>query len=340
MNVNTMKMKEMNADIVRRILRDEGIGTKASLADRSGLSVASCGNILKELADRGEVRELPPGESTGGRPSRRFAYNADYAHALSMYVRKEGGSATLFTAVSSLTGRTLTEEARRVENLAPGDLEEAAARRMEETPTIRAASLAVPGVVDAGRIGICDVPALEAWDAADGLAAASGIPVVVENDMNAAAWGLCRRRDAPASGSLVYLYFPDGGPPGAGIVVNGAIVRGRNNFAGELSFLPLGPSREEQARLPRDSEAFGVFVGKTVVSAVAVLDPDTVILSGLTLPPSLLDGIEAAIRRDLPVPRPPDLRFEQDIHASLAAGLVHLALRELTCGFELTRTTT
>lgn len=62
------------------------------------------------------------------------------------------------------------------------------------------------------------------------------IPVVIENDMNAAVLGYYKNTGNYDNSSLVYLYSGQNGP-GAGIMINGDVVRG-STFSQEryLSF--------------------------------------------------------------------------------------------------------
>lgn len=74
----------------------------------------------------------------------------------------------------------------------------------------------------------------------DALAARFGVQARVENDVNAAAWGLAmfpgEGRELPARPTLAYLVVGTG--IGAGVVDGGRILRGRIGSAGELGHLP------------------------------------------------------------------------------------------------------
>lgn len=64
------------------------------------------------------------------------------------------------------------------------------------------------------------------------------VRVRVENDMNTTVFGYYDRTGSDDSLSLVYLYLGKNGP-GAGIIVNGQVIRGRSFFSGEISYVPL-----------------------------------------------------------------------------------------------------
>lgn len=112
-------------------------------------------------------------------------------------------------------------------------LAEAAISRQE----IAGAGVAVAGLVDAARsrvtvapnIGLRDVPL-----AAD-LARALGMPVALDNDSNAAAWG--EFRHGAGQGLDECLVVTVGTGIGAGIVLEGRLRRGGTGAAGEIGHL-------------------------------------------------------------------------------------------------------
>ena len=62
-----------------------------------------------------------------------------------------------------------------------------------------------------------------------------GTPATVENDVRAAALGEFRHGAGKGLGSLVYMTISTG--VSAGIVVDGNLLRGRHNFAGEIAYM-------------------------------------------------------------------------------------------------------
>lgn len=63
---NTQQVKRINVELVKNTLRSTGVGTKSSVANLTKLSVATCGTILNELLQTGEIIDLGPDESSGG----------------------------------------------------------------------------------------------------------------------------------------------------------------------------------------------------------------------------------------------------------------------------------
>jgi predicted NBD/HSP70 family sugar kinase len=101
--------------------------------------------------------------------------------------------------------------------------------------------IGVPGMLDAAGTGISFAPRLGWRDVPlrDLLAKESGLPVHIENSARACAiaqiWDV--RRAAGRSSDFVFLSVSDG--LGFGFVVNGEVVRGRHNVAGEFGHTPL-----------------------------------------------------------------------------------------------------
>jgi len=123
-----------------------------------------------------------------------------------------------------------------------------AAARRAAGPTgrgglLRAVGVGVPGAVDAatGTVGRAVNLDVEDLDLARRLEAALGCAVVVDNDVNLAAVGLARSR-RPSTPSLAFLNLGTG--MGAGVVLDGTLLRGTRGAAGEIGHLcfdPRGP---------------------------------------------------------------------------------------------------
>jgi predicted NBD/HSP70 family sugar kinase len=101
--------------------------------------------------------------------------------------------------------------------------------------------LVVPGMVDHRTGRILNAPTLVWRDVQvrEVLAAATGLPVHVENAAKACAlaemW--LGRNDVASTQNFVYVSVSDG--VGVGVVVNGELVRGDDNIAGEFGHVPL-----------------------------------------------------------------------------------------------------
>lgn len=102
--------------------------------------------------------------------------------------------------------------------------------------------LGVAGPVDAERSVVYFAPNLK-WSQVPAralLEAATGLPVVVENDGNVAAWGEYRFGAGRGSGDLVLVTVGTG--IGGGIVLGGRLFRGAHGAAGEIGHINAVPN--------------------------------------------------------------------------------------------------
>jgi len=111
----------------------------------------------------------------------------------------------------------------------------------ERARSIAAVGVGVPGPVDAERgiVGepVTHVPELAGRRLAAELGGRIGVPVFVDNDVNALALGEATLGAARGARSLVVLSTGTG--IGAGIVLEGRLVRGAAGFGGELGHAPV-----------------------------------------------------------------------------------------------------
>lgn len=121
------------------------------------------------------------------------------------------------------------------------ELRDAIGHALEAFPDAAAVGLAVPGFVDpqSGRIaGLPNVPGVEDADLARPLERVLELPVVVENDALAAAWGAFQRHpERPLD--LIFLGLGTG--VGGGVILDGRPYRGRHGYAMEVGHIVVEP---------------------------------------------------------------------------------------------------
>jgi predicted NBD/HSP70 family sugar kinase len=99
----------------------------------------------------------------------------------------------------------------------------------------------VPGAVDVatGRVSHAVNLGVDQLELGAELAALLGLPVRVENDVNAAALGAFHLLALPATASMAYLNLGTG--LAAGLVLGGRLWRGARGTAGEIGHIPVDP---------------------------------------------------------------------------------------------------
>jgi len=322
-------LKIINEEKARKALKSLKPYTKTSLAIATNLSVATCGNILKDLLANGEVIEVELAESTGGRPSRQFIYNKDFSHVLAMYVRKERKDAIINYAVSNAVGEVVYEHYEEPTEINISKLDEIVKSITTEYSNIKSIAVGVPGVVIDGKVGICDFELLSNVDVRKYLSQKYKIQVVVINDVNCTALGYYFSGGFSREESLAYIYYPVDGEPGAGIIIDGKVINGVSNFAGEVSYLPHYLFKDEIKNIGFDLAPFAQGVLYTIISINSVLNPKTIILSGFQLSDEIVYILRKIIKDHLPKSHTPSILFQEDIHENYMIGLTKKALELL-----------
>jgi glucokinase len=114
-------------------------------------------------------------------------------------------------------------------------------REVRAEHDVVAVGIGAAGFVDAARSRVRFAPHL-AWrdePLRDAVATTVGLPVVVENDANAAAWAEWRFGAGRGESHLVMVTLGTG--IGGGMVVDGAVQRGRYGMAGEFGHMVVVP---------------------------------------------------------------------------------------------------
>ena len=236
---------EVNEFLVLDAIRSAGQATRPQLATSLGLSAASVSRIVKRLLAQGLVSDEPgPSDGVGrNRDLLRFNRRAGAVIAIDL------GGTKCHGALADLAGEVVREDVRPT--FASGSpaqsllasvaaLREAAAQ--EDLP-VRAVSVGIPAVINPDT-GLVDAGPNVDWHGFDLVGLLNqelSEPFVVENDVNLAALGEAWRGAGVGTGSFVTLSLGTG--IGAAIVLDGNLVRGRHNAAGEIGYLVTGRSQ-------------------------------------------------------------------------------------------------
>ncbi|SFB56589.1 Sugar kinase of the NBD/HSP70 family, may contain an N-terminal HTH domain [Cohnella sp. OV330] len=321
---------------IRAALLTHGSMTKVELSRMLGISFPTISKFLSDMESEGELVTAGLDESSGGRRAQRYAYNPDHMLGLALFLEKNETHYSIFNCLGE------AKEQGSTSSLLEGDAEKLAAYIAEilaRQPRIRAVAVGIPGSVNNGRIIF--IPCYEAYhdfDLQGYLETRFRIPVVIENDMNAAVLGFNEKKSEHVNPSIVYLYFGQNGP-GAGILVNGDIVRGSTFFAGEVSFLPQYEDRNFTQALDRAhasppgrmNERELDAVSRMVASCTAILNPHTIVFCRDEVSETLLDRIAERSAAYVPPAHLPRLTAS-DWRQDYLDGLRSLGLHRMISG--------
>lgn len=234
-------IRDINRQIILNYIREEGPISRAEIARATALQRSTVSLIVDELSDLGLVRE-DDGESSGGRPPKLLSLKTSKAIALGIDL----GKRRTIVGTSDLSGRLLEhrEFATSVNSVKTLDRIIKTAKEFikESDGSIEGIGLSVPGLVESSDGTVLKIPHLN-WDEPDlalKIGEATGLPVHIENDANAAAlaelW-LGRPEISNVRDFIVVLI--DKGI-GTGVVFDGQIYGGKHGVAGEFGHMTIG----------------------------------------------------------------------------------------------------
>src|SRR5690606_11812258 len=218
-------------------LRDTPSGwTIRQLATHTGLSRPTVEAVLRDLTTTSPVLDDHGSHASGaGRPARRFSFDASAGCVAGIDAGPHIARLILTDLAGTVLARNETETdgingTARIKLL--GDFLIATCRTVGAGP-LRGVGLSVPGIVDTdGRIShSIATPSWVVLDIASTLADRTGCPVVLDNDVKAAALAEHRLRD-PQPDHMLFLQL--GNRVSLALVVGGQVLQGCHRIAGEL----------------------------------------------------------------------------------------------------------
>ena len=228
------------------LLRHDGPLTRAELLQRTGMARSTLVEKVDALRRLGLLRDAEVRRGTGGRPATALAFDGGNRQLLLIDL----GATHATFAVANLHLRLLAVRRQRLDTTAGPDLVlpdvVAAARSVlagHELPLL-GVGVGFPGPVAPDRATLEEQTMMRGWDGVDlasALGDAFGVPVLVDNDANAMAFGehvASVLAGGPRAESLLVVKVSTG--IGAGLIAGGVLHRGASGGAGELGHVRLG----------------------------------------------------------------------------------------------------
>src|SRR5687767_1255843 len=233
-------IRDINRQIVLNYVRERGPISRAEIAHETALQRSTVSLIVEELRVEGLIEEVS-GESTGGRPPILLSLRTADAVAIGVDI----GTKRTIVATSDLAGRVLQQETFETHPDAKQTTKEIVdrARRLikRNNGTIEGIGVSLPGLVDPDGKELF-IPTFK-WrnlPLASDISTATGLPVTMDNDANAAAQAELwfGRPEIREVRDFILVLVEDG--VGTGIVFDGQIYRGENGAAGEFGHMTIG----------------------------------------------------------------------------------------------------
>jgi glucokinase len=243
--MDVRNIAELNSFLVLDAIKSHGQVTRRQLGDELGLSDASVSRIVQRLLLAGLVAEEPGQRSARGRTPAvlRFVGAAGGVIAVDL------GGTRCHGALADLAGTVVVEDFRPT-----GEGRDAAralvdciatlraSREGRELP-VRAVVVGIPALIDPDT-GLATAGPNVHWQDFDLMGILSEYlaePFEVDNDANLMALGQAWRGAGRGIHSFVAMTLGTG--IGGGIVVDGHLISGSHNAAGELAYIPVSGGR-------------------------------------------------------------------------------------------------
>lgn len=210
-----------------RLVREEGVATRAELGRVTGLSRPAVSLRVTELIAHGLLTERADGPSTGGRPPARLEFNAAGGAVLVANLGHRRGQ----VAVCDLGGEILIQAMTEVDVPAADTMfprlldqwDELLGKAGLDRTAVRGMGVGSPGPLE---------PAVP-----PGVTGRFAVPLHLDNEVNVAALGEHQARFRDEVDDLLFVKLSTG--IGAGVIAGGRIQRGALGAAGEIGHIPV-----------------------------------------------------------------------------------------------------
>lgn len=234
-------IRDINRHIILNHIREKGPISRADISRLTALQRSTVSLIVDELKGIGLIEEIE-GESSGGRPPQLLSLRTGHAVAVGVDLRKR----QTIVATSDLAGRILEQE----EFATDRDFEKTISRIITSVKyfvhknggSVEGIGVSVPALVEPRTGKILSIRQLDWYqpEVAERLKIATGLPVKIDNDANAAALAELwfGRPEISMVRDFILVLIHKG--IGTGIVFDGQIYRGKDGIAGEFGHMTIG----------------------------------------------------------------------------------------------------
>ena len=235
-------VRQENKDLVLEQIIQHTPISRADIAARTGLNKGTVSSLVKELLDEQLINESGPGKSSGGRRPVMLHFNrlAGYTVGIDLGVNY------ILGVLTDLKGNICEEELIHFTNLTyeeileklNGMIENLMAATPKSPYGIIGIGVGVPGIVNKDQ-KILFAPNLN-WrniDLKTELEKSFNVPVIIENEANAGAYGEKKFGVGKDFRNIIYVSVGIG--LGVGLILNGELYRGSNGFSGEMGHMTI-----------------------------------------------------------------------------------------------------
>jgi predicted NBD/HSP70 family sugar kinase len=334
-SANQAYQKSVNTSLIMRAIRERPGISRTEIAQTTGLTKSTVTNLARDLLRQDLVQEVN-GDSlptSGGRPRIGLRINSETLRIAGIDARPEGYHAVIVDLAGSVRARRSDfADDRRfpLKEVLHGAMRDLASLRVESgaSAALMGVGLSLPARVDPIRGTIVDSQSFDLRDVPIRSLTSldPSLPLIIENDANAVAWGALSGAEGGEISTLLAVTArsvssdpAEPGAPGAGssesafrvgtgIVLNGSVYHGHDFGAGEFhsAAWTQGSVGETSGRQWPAAQSAGRGAGVTDALAelleslsvpVSMLRPQTIVYAGDLI--QQRHGIESLLQNEL-----------------------------------------
>lgn len=320
--------KQTKLSLIRRVMISRGTLTRAQIVQETKISSTTVRSLLEELQGNGEIEITGLDESSGGRKAQRYQLTMDRYFGAAFCIAED----VIHYLIVNVAGAVVENGCLDIKDDDISTPVIAFLDRITAEKEIKSIGLGVPGVVcKDGYMKINQNQELCKVELGGNLAERYGVPVVMENDLNAITigFGHCYETKFPCEGSentnMAFIYLRKS-CVSAGVLVGGKIVRGCNNFAGEIGLLTekREKSLSECLSASMDEKQYIKLVVKVISWICGVLNPQYVALGGPAFRKECLGPISDGLYSLLPDGMFAEILYTSDVWQDFYEGMALL----------------
>ncbi|WP_202078383.1 ROK family transcriptional regulator [Caldalkalibacillus salinus] len=242
MRWNQQTVKRNNKAHIFHVIKEQAPLSRADIAQRLGYNKATVSSLVSELIDAELVYETGPGESSGGRRPVLLLFNDQAGYAIGIDI----GVNYVLGVLTNLQGKVVSEVHQWLKTTAFPDVVDQVKgiiatlkNRIPSCPYgVIGIGIGVPGIVSNDG-SVLYAPNLKWRDTQlnQALENEFHLPVIVENEANAGAYG---EKRAGAGQSYDHLMYVSAGMGiGVGLILDNQLYKGHKGFSGEAGHMAI-----------------------------------------------------------------------------------------------------
>jgi hypothetical protein len=319
-------IKETNLNSIRNEMKKVRMATKPQIAELTRISLVTVGVLMKELVETGEVVEDSVIQPQLGRPATMYKYNEEYNLALVIYMHEKKKKDIANFAICNLYGDIIKSLNKEMECITLESFDLTISTLLSQYPNIKTIGFGVPGVEVDGRLILSDYVGFQDIKLSCYIENKFKKSVFVENDVNAAIAGYCYTHLEQKDKCVIGLYFPSKYAPGAGIYINGRLVKGCKGLAGEIKFLPLGIDWDT---FDHEVDKVDDIIVKVMKTFMCLYNPDAIILYQENTECDYVTKLQKLCTTNMEKMMIPEIIVTDELNTDFEKGMICLALKRL-----------